>query len=286
MKSVSVLIGNRTTWDAIILTISSILKRTKYPRYEIIVSDNSMAPNNRVREYHPETPEMEDDGTRLEYLKEQAEKGNIKLIENTDQEDKYGHGENIKKLLKNCKTDYALLFVSTAEILEGDWIQYLVWLIEADPGKNLGVALEKPASNHFDQQWLAPVYWPNVMLLNMELYRDFGNIDTDWDLDRDFWPSFPHKELFDGLKPLAEPDHDPARIFCDTGYKLWERVNYQNPKGLKMAPLHHFFWNPWRKTNKISLFLGMDRNSHRPQIEFMQKRFREIKTRLEWLRKE
>ena len=283
-NSISVCVGNRYTWDAVCLCVESILKRTTYPAYEIIVSDNSMAPNNRVREYHPDTPEMEDNGNRLEYLRNQASRGNIRLIENADQDDKYGHGENIKVLLKACTTDYALLFVSTAEILDGDWLDFLLDKIKGD--NILGIAREKPASNHFDQQWIAPVYWPNIMLLDMRIYRKFGNIDEDWDLKRELLPDFKHPELFAGLPPLATPDHDPPKVFCDTGSRFWERVNYENPNGYRMVDLHNYFYSHQHGYNKIKLYSGIDRNSWRPQIKHCQDRFEEIKIRLDWLRRE
>jgi len=286
MRAVSVCIGNRYTWNAICLTVESILERTRYPAYRIIVADNSMAPNNRVREYHPETPEMEDNGNRLEYLREQSKAGTIKLIENVDQDDKYGHGENIKVLLRACETPLALLFVSTAEIIEGDWIRFLVDKLNSEPNV-LGVAREKPPGNHFDQQWIAPVYWPNVMLLDMEKYRTFGNVDEDWDLKRVLLPDFKHPELFARLRPLATPDHDPPKVFCDTGWGLWEKVNYANPRGYKILDLHNYYYSHLRGgVNKIRLYSGVDRNSHRPYISHVQTRLAEINSRLEWLRKE
>jgi len=241
-----------------------------------------MAPNNRIREYHPDTPEMEDNGNRLEYLRDQAKQGNIRLIENADQDDKYGHGENIKVLLKACQSDYALLFVSTAEILNGDWLDFLV--NEVKTNNALGIAREKSAANHFNQQWIAPVYWPNIMLLDMRIYREFGDIDEDWDLKRTMLPDFKHPELFADLEPLAEPDHDPPRVFCDTGSRFWERVSFENPNGYKMLSLHNYFYSHRHGLNRIKLYSGLDRNSHRPYIKHCQDRFAEIKIRLDWLR--
>lgn len=284
MESISICIGNRYTWDAICLCVESILRRTTYPNYNIVVCDNSQAPNNRACEYHPDTPKMEDDGNRLEYLRDQASQGSIRLIENVDQDRKYGHGENIKVLLKACKSDYALLFVSTAEILDGDWLDYLLEKVKADDV--LGIAREKPAANHFNQQWIAPVYWPNIMLLDMRIYREFGDIDEDWDLQRVALPDFKHPEHFEHLEPLEKPDNDPPRVFCDTGSRFWERVNHENPNGYRMVGLHNYFYSHQHDFNKIKLYSGLDRNSYRPHIKHCQDRFAEIKTRLDWLRKE
>jgi len=275
-KSISVLIPNRYSWNGICLTIESILKRTTFPNYKIVVCDNSMSKNNRAGELHKVELLDGDDGSRLDYLREQSRKGNIELIEHGLQKKKYGHGENIKKLLEFCDTDLALLFVSSAEILRGDWLDVIISAIKED--EDLGAARFRPGGNHFDRSWRAPVYWANVMLLNMRLYGDFQEED-DWDLVKIPFSKFAHPEIFDGLPAPANSEESPPRVFGDTGWKLYERLKYKNPKGLKMQDLPNGFIYEWMK-----LLGGIDRNSYRPYHPFVQQQLKEVEQRLAKLR--
>ena len=275
-KSVSILIPNRFTWEAIELTVESILKNTWYDNHRIIVCDNSMAANNRACE-----PKREgigtDDGNRLEYLREQARNGAITLIENKDQDKKYGHGENIKVLLKACNTEYALLFNSTVEIIKSYWINELVDLIKTD--KDLGVAKFRTGGKQGELNWISPVYWPNVMLLNMPLYKEFGNVDEDWDLRRIPLSEWKYRDIFKEYPPLKGPESKPEHVFLDTGYRLWERLEYENPGGLRMLPLPIGYY-----TQFMTLFDGIDRNSHRPNHPHVVKQRTRIQGRLRFLR--
>ena len=154
-KTCSILIPNRYTWEAIELTIESILVRTWYDNFRIIVCDNSHGKGV---------------GNRLEYLKEHERNGTIRLIENEMETgmwiqkpngmstNRYGHGENLKILLAACETDYAMLLSSGVEILKTDWLDILLGTLKTD--KDLGAARFRPAANHFDTTWKAPVWWP------------------------------------------------------------------------------------------------------------------------------
>ena len=275
MKSLSILIPNRFTWDAIILTIESIKKRTIYPDYKIIVSDNSMSPLCRGVEPEPEN-KLRDNGSRIGYLREQAKKGRIQLIENHDQERKYGHGENIKKLLSICDTEYALLFVSTAEVLDPYWLHVLTRLIQTD--RDLGVARFKSGGKQRELNWIAPVYWPNIMLLNMPLYRQF-QAPGDWDLRRILKSEWKYGHIFNQFSPLREPENGKERVFLDTGSRLWERLTFENPAGYRILPLPDAYWK-----KHIVLYDGIDRNSHRPDHPWVQDRLRAVNERLSLLR--
>lgn len=255
-KSVSVLIPVRFVWEAIELTLESMLKNTWYDNYRIIVCDNSMAENRRACEPKPEK-ELEDDGNRREYLRGMARNGAIKLIENTDQARRYGHGENIRVLLKACETEYALLFNSTAEIIKTYWIDELVKLMGDE--KVLGIARLRMGGKQGEMNWIAPVYWPNIMLLDMEKYSKFGNVEEDWNLKRIPLSEWEHRDVFKDYSPLKEPWPKPEHVFLDTGSRFWERLEYENPDGLKMLPLPEDYY-----TKFMTLFDGIDRNSHRP----------------------
>lgn len=268
MKPCSILIPNRWSEDAIILTVESILKRTNYPDYKIIVCDNSGG---------------EGEANRLDYLKEQERQGNIKLIENVIERDPengkmpYGHGENLKIMIKACDTPLAMLLSSGCEVKDANWLLELVKLLET--GKDLGIAKVRDAENHFNNCWSAFRYIPNWMLLNMEIYREFGNPDEDWSLVRMPYDEYNRKGDFKGISPPSHPNPVPLQIFLDTGWRLWDRVNHENPEGYRMLELPFYF--PWRM---ISFYGGMDRNASRPEHPYCVKTRHQIKERLEILR--
>lgn len=269
MKPCSILVPNRWTEDAICLTVESILKRTDYPSFKIVVCDNS---------------EGKGEASRLDYLKEQEKLGNIKLIENIikpnlDGKIPYGHGENLKVLVKNCDTPLAMLFSSGCEVKQPDWLTLLVGLLETE--KDLGVAKIRKAENHFQNCWAANRYIPNWLLLNMDIYRDFGDPDEDWNLTRMPYDEYERKEDFKGLSPPQHPDPSPLQVFKDTGWRLWDRVHYENPNGYRMIEMPFYF--PWRL---INFFGGMDRNNSRPDHPYVVKTRAGIQRQLEILRKE
>jgi len=267
MKACSILIPNRWTGDAICLTIESILKRTNYPDYKIIVCDNSEGKGNT---------------NRVEYLKEMEANGHLKLIENSikpvNGKTPYGHGENLKVLLRDCDTPLAMLLSSGCEIKDPDWLNQLVELLDTD--KYLGVAKTKAAENHFNNCWAVNRYVPNWMLLNMEIYRKFGNIDEDWELKRVPYDEYEYKYIFSSMTPPSHPDPDPIQVFLDTGWRLWDRLHYENPEKYMMADLPAHF--PWRT---INFFGGIDRNYYRPDHPYVVKMKNGIKRNLELLRK-
>jgi len=268
-KFCSILIPNRWSEDAICLTVESTLKRTIYPDYKIVVCDNS---------------EGKGEASRLDYLKEQKKRGNIELILNVieplpDGKIPYGHGENLKVLLKYCDTPLAMLLSSGCEVKDPNWLTQLVGLLKTD--KDLGVAKTRKAENHFNNCWAANRYIPNWLLLNMEIYREFGNPDEDWSLVRVPYDDYSHKEVFDNLTPPQHPDPVPLQVFLDTGWRLWERIYCENPKEYRMIEMPFYF--PWRI---INFYGGMDRNASRPDHEYVVKTRGQIQERLKLLRRE
>lgn len=278
-KSVEVLIPTRYSWDSIALTIESILKRTDYPDFSVTVCDNSLADNRFACEPHERKTIDGDDGNRRAYLLELAADAKIKLLFNTDQGRRYGHGENLKQLCDSCKADYGFLLNSTSEVIRPDWISALVDMLR-DPERDLGVARFRDGGNHFDKCWITPNYWPNIMLLDMRLYRQHFPAH-EWELRQVGFEDFERPEIFDGMTPPRTPERTPPLVFCDTGYSLYEKLRFENEAGLRMLPLPDDYWNRYIKWRG-----GIDRNSHRPDHEHVQGVLAEVKVALERLRHE
>jgi len=279
MKPISILVPNRFTWDAVILTIESILKRTDNPDFRIIVADNSQAEARFDCEPHERRTIDGDNGNRLAYLRRMALEGKITLIENQSQtRHTYGHGDNIRVLLNACNTPLALLFISTAEILRPDWLTALASKIIVP--RDLGVARFRAGGQHFENAWRMPVYWPNIMLLNMEEYSKFGHINEDWGLQHVPLSKFHRPEEFAGKRPPSAALEDPL-VFCDTAWRFTERIMRENPTGYMMHPLPSGYY-----TRHIQLFSGIDRNSHRPYLPYVSEKLAAIKERLATLRAE
>ena len=264
-KEVSILIGNCRTWESIELVIESILKRTAYKPFNIIVHNQA-----RIR----------DKGNRVAYLNKMAKNGSIKLIEGEyrPRSDLDGHGKSVKNLLSVCDTELALLWVSDIEILKPEWLDMLVERIDGDD--ILGVADFKPGRNHFNRMWIAPRYLPDWMLLNMPLYRAIEGND-DWDLSYVPFPEWPYPEVFIGQSPPIHPDHNPPKVFRDTGWRIWEKMAKKNSRYYRFVPLPHNWFNI-----QVHHFGGIDRNSFRPEFPELQMKLTKIRERLEILRKE
>lgn len=276
IKSVEILIPTRAVWNGICLTVESILARTDYPHFRVTVCDNSQAPNNRACEPARALPSEADDGTRLDYLRAMASCGHITLIENRDQPKRYGHGENLKLLLDQCSADYAFLFNSTSEIIRPDWISVLVDMLK-DPEHDLGVARFRSGGAR-EHDYITPTYWPNMMLLDMRLYREhFPN--HSWELRQVGFENFNRPEIFAGQGYPVNPERKPPLVFADTGYTLWERLTFDNPAGLMMFPLPENYWN-----THIKWLGGIDRNSHRPEHPHVIETLAEVNRRLAALR--
>lgn len=265
-KNVSILIGNCRTWEAIELTVESILRRTAYKPYQIIVYDQSRETDN---------------GSRLSYLRAQTEKGNIKLIEGAyrQRSDLDGHGKAIKVLLDHCDTELAMLWDSDIEVLHPDWLDALVDRLKGEDV--LGIGNCNPGLNHWDRMWIAPRYVPNWMLLDMNIYRNFQD-DDDWNLDFIPFSEWRHPEVFEGQRSPNNPEllNGEIRVFRDTGWRIWEKLMFENPQGLKMLPLPADWWG-----NKICHFCGIDRNSFQPDLPELVEKRKVIRGRLALLRK-
>jgi hypothetical protein len=275
---VTVLMPTRNVWAGIELTIESIRKKTNpNTTVEILVCDNSLAPNARACEPARTVAPGEDDGNRREYLRGLADKGDIFLIENIDQSRKYGHGENIRVMLERVTTPYAMLFNSTSEILRADWLDVLTAMIR-DPEHDLGVARFR-AGGARECDYITPTYWPNMMLVNVPLLRRVFP-ENRWDLEQIGFEDFHRPEIFTDYP--KNPDRKPPLVFADTAWRLWEKLTYDNPYGARMLPLPEpAYWNHW-----IKWLGGIDRNSFRPDHPHVVSTLAEIDQRLAALRRE
>lgn len=274
---IDILIPNRFTWNSICLTIESIIKRTGRQDYRIIVADNSLADNRFACEPH-KRPTREDDGNRREYLRDLARQPFLKFsyIEVKEQGRRYGHGENLKVLCDASTADYALLLNANSEVVRPDWLDVLIDLMK-DSEHDLGVARFRSGGAR-DHDYITPTYWPNIMLLDMRLYRkDFP--DHKWELRQVGFEDFEKPEIFAGEAPPRMPERTPPLVFADTGWTLYEKLHFDNPAGLRMLPLPDNYWNTairWRG--------GLDRNSHRPEHPHVVSTLAEIDRRLSALR--
>lgn len=275
-ESVSILIPTRRAFEAIELTIESVLMNTWYDNFKIIVCDNSGG---------------EGEGNRFEYLKKHEKNGTLRLIESSGGkgdwelkdgmwQNSYGHGVNLKILLKACDTDYAMLLSSGIEVLKTDWLDTFMAMLKT--GKDLGAARLRPVRMDFDDVWAAPCWWPNLMLLNMKLYRKIM-LDRDWDLARIAYEDYEHKNIFNKKPSPEKSDSDRLMIWLDTGYFLWERLEYNNSEGYRMV---NFDTNPvtFQWCWLFGYYIGLDRNSHRPEHSFVVSQRTKIQERLRILR--
>ena len=268
---VSICVPVCRSWNAICLCIESIEKKTPSPAYKILVNDQSKGLG---------------EGNRLRYLRKLSEDGKIELYEENyyARADLTGHGKGIKTLLEHVDTKYAFLGESDIEVIKDDWLTMLINRIENDYDTStvLGVGSFKMGGNHWDIKWIAPRYIPAWMLLNMSLYRKFEEPD-DWDCSRIPYPLWPHKEIFEGLTPPQDPENDPVMVFRDTGWRLYEKLTYDERfKDLRIISLPSGYVG-----TRILHYGGIDRNSFRGgQDPYIQKYRNRINARLALLRKE
>ena len=269
---VSILVPNRRSYEAIELTIESLLARTWYDNFRIIVCDSSQG---------------EGEGNRLAYLQQMERNGAIRLIENSPTDERlpdkqgfirYGHGENLRVLLRACETPLAMLLSSGCEIIKTNWLDYVLSFID-DRTRDLGAAVVRKAENHHQNKYSASRYVANWMMLNMDIYRMFGDPEEDWLIRRVPFTKYERPEEFAGIARPTHPDPDPLQVFCDTGYRLWDRVHFENPNGYRMAEMPKAF--AW---NQLRFLGGLDRNSHRPDHPFIMEQRQSIADRLKGLR--
>lgn len=275
MKFCSILISSWCSHDALELTIESILERTIYNSYKIVVCDSSPA-----------------QGRERAYLKRNWDGGYIELLECTDRGDEgfLKHGEAINRLLAHCDTELACLLDSDVEILASDWLSILAAFIKDD--KDLGVGdLRKGGCFLNSSIFRGPLYHPSCLFLNMSAYRHFGSED-DW-LEKGIsipgqgipMTRYKYKYKFDGW-PRCEGsnlvynyDSTMAGVHYDTGGRFAEKILWENPEGLRMHPIPVGFFK-----KKIYHFEGMSAHHQILDGDYMRARVALLQERLRLLR--
>lgn len=279
MRPCSILISSWWSHDALEMTIESILERTVYNNYKIVVCDSS-APDSRERAY----------------LRRNRDGGYLELIEHDAGMLK--HGEAIWRLLQYCDTELACLLDSDVEIIGADWLSILAGHIKADT--DLGVGdLRKGGCFLNSSIFRGPLYHPSCLMLNMAAYRHFGSED-DWtekgvSMQGQGIPmtGYKYKHKFDGW-PRCEGNYlvynfDPQMggVHYDTGGRFTEKVLWENPKGLRM---HSLPINFMRQASGIELapkiyhFEGMSAHATRLDGDYMRGRVALLHERLRLLR--
>lgn len=271
MKPVSILISSWWSHDALELTIESILERTVYDNYKIVVCDSS-APDSRERAY----------------LKRNRDGGHIELIENDAGMLK--HGEAIWRLLQYCTTELACLLDSDVEIIGADWLSILAGHIKAD--NDLGVGdLRKGGCFLASSFFRGPIYHPSCLMLNMAAYRRFGMNEDDWPEKGVPMAEYKYKGKFDNW-PMCEGnylvynyDEKMGGVHYDTAGRFTERVLWENPEGLRMHALPPNFMRQSKGIEfapKVYHHEGMSAHHQSLDGDYMRGRVALLKERL-WL---
>jgi glycosyltransferase involved in cell wall biosynthesis len=251
-KSCSILISSFHGGEATELCLESILKRTEYEPYKIVVFDST----------------GKDSGER-KYLSKLEVEGRIGLLTH---EERQSHGQAITALLKQCDTDFACLFDSDMEVLNGDWMSILV--DQMTSSKDLGVARFISARVHYTDL-LAPFFDSFCMVLNMNLYRQF-KWDAYWENEQKKLEDYSYKSIFDSIE---KPQNFSGFVYCDTEWRFTEKLLYENENGFVMKGLPPGFLG-----NSVYHYGGMSRNYFRPEHPEVAYRLYKIHQRLLELR--
>jgi len=251
MKLCSILIANFKGEEAVELCIESILQRTKYNDYKIVVLESS--------------PENHRD---KQYLKSHRDKNNIELLES---EEPISHGTALVKLIKHCDTEHACIIDSDCQILMGDWLSTLAGLLKGE--NDLGVAKFRKAWYSELYCW-APIYWACVLFLNVKLYREFEGED-DWSQRNTSIDEYKYKHIFGDSWPKRDI------VSRDTAWLFTQKVLFETGNKYKIHPIPLNFWDI-----RLKHYGGISRNHWRPEHPQVAPRLVAIKRDLAMLRSE
>lgn len=253
-KSVSILITNRNSFDAIQLCIESIRKYTTYP-YKIIVCDEHS------------TNEVD-----RAYLRTAHARGWIELIEENRLEgdwegyDKtrachpapYWHGKALNILINGaCAADLAVVMDCDVYIKEGGWLEEVMALMADE--MILAAVYIHPKRLQVTGGYVLPVCDFSFGLINMTAYRD--NMWVDWiptieDRRKEHYALFfadiypPEKTDIWKAGKINQQLFNRDIIHTDPGSKFFMKATWDNPKGYQMIPIppslqkkYHHFWH-------------------------------------------
>jgi len=237
MKSVSILIPNRDTYEMLQLCIESVRKYTRYPHRIIVCDDNSQG------------------GVDLEYLREGRDKGWLELYENDKQ---LYHGGMLNRLVNEiCDTELAFLMDSDVQILKPGWLQDFITLIsEGDDIIAVWNTLLKYFTPHC---YRVPVYHVWFGLLNMTAYRD--GMQVDWASKQTDRRDEPFKTIFAPYYPPREAgiswdSWDENFVAIDPGGNPWVKFNYDNPRGYRVIPMPSSLGKKYHHYDHISCLVN------------------------------
>ena len=233
MKTVSILIPNYNSFEAIQLCIESIRKNTHYPHKIIVYNDRCL------------------NGIDSEYLKACLEKGWIDELYSGNVQQTHGGSLNIL-INDKCKTDYAAIIDCDIWIKQDGWLEDLINEAEKDP-MTLAVVDYKDGGYAFDGGYRTAIYLFWFGLINMQNYND--GMKTDWMLSVEDRRKEPYLSEFAAIYPPGENEyfmnlfkagHFPFktiedipkdRVVNDPGSQFYIKAKYSNPKGYKAVPL-------------------------------------------------
>ncbi|MFM7322641.1 MAG: glycosyltransferase family A protein, partial [Armatimonadota bacterium] len=117
---VEVVVCSLNTLDPLRLTLATLRKHTRYPRFELRVIDNASS-----------------DGS-AEYLRARAELGELRLVE---AERRY-HSDWVEERFRSSDASIVVFVDSDMIFFESDWLDDIVGAFEADP--EVGVVSGEP----------------------------------------------------------------------------------------------------------------------------------------------
>jgi glycosyltransferase involved in cell wall biosynthesis len=280
MKTVSILIPNYNSFEAIQLCIESIRKHTHYP-YKIIVYNDKCI-----------------NGVDSVYLKDCLEKGWIHELYASNVQQTHGGSLNIL-INEKCKADYAAIIDCDIWIKQDGWLEGLINEAEKDP-MTLAVVDFKDGGYAFDGGYRTAFYLFWFGLINMQNYND--GMKTDWLMSVEDRRKEPYRSEFAAIYPPEKNDyfmmlfnngHLPIkavedwpknRVVNDPGSQLYIKVKCDNPKGYKVAPLPPQVRQMFYHFEHISM-ISIPSPLHEPAVaEAREERFGMIRKELEALR--
>jgi len=247
--SCSILIANFNGHEAIELCVESILKKTVYPDYKILVFDSSK-PDSRDRAY----------------LTSQQQQGNITLFTSDIQ---MRHANAVMRLLAKCETPLACTLDSDIEVLRGEWLNILV--NELKSPNDMGVAKLKTFGAYPNSTATAPLFQPFCMLLNMENYRKIAD-GINWQEKAIPIEEYKGKHTY--------PNYQKAKIYGDVGWQLAEEVIFDNPEGFIMREMPEKYM-----LNYLRHYGGLSAHHANPDHPRVKNRWQLCKIRLKALRR-
>jgi len=246
---VEIVIPNYNGHEAIALCLEAIRRRTAYPTYGITVLNNP------------------GDGQDAPYLRLLRDARAIRLIE-TDHDRK--PGEAMYDLLHASPSNWVCHMESDVEVLTPDWLDILMRPIQ-NPECDIAVARWIMAWDD-DKAVTPPVWGPEVMLLNLRLYRPFLEPD---DFQQRSIPLADYK--YRARLPVILPPNYSGYVNLDTCWRFTEKVTYENSARFRVAhiPAGYFGF-------KVRHYDGISTRPTRPEI---QPRWAMIRTNLAALRR-